>query len=41
MHRDGAMQAVVMRRGAIAGEDIDPKKMSITKVEDVITGEAH
>ena len=32
---------VVMRRGMIAAEDIDPKKMSIAEVEDVITGEAH
>jgi simple sugar transport system ATP-binding protein len=31
---------VVMRRGTIAAEDIDPKKMSIAEVEDVITGEA-
>ena len=32
---------VVMRRGAVVAEDIDPKKMSIAEVEDIITGEAH
>ncbi|NJM30744.1 MAG: sugar ABC transporter ATP-binding protein [Rhizobiales bacterium] len=32
---------VVMRRGTIAADDIDPKKMSIAEVEDVITGETH
>jgi simple sugar transport system ATP-binding protein len=32
---------VVMRRGTIVAENIDPKVMSIAEVEDVITGEAH
>lgn len=31
---------VVMRRSKIVAEDLDPKKMSIADVEDVITGEA-
>jgi simple sugar transport system ATP-binding protein len=30
---------IVMRRGKIAADDIDPKKTSITEVEHVITGE--
>ena len=32
---------VVMRRGAVVSEDIDPKKVSIAEVEDIITGEPH
>jgi simple sugar transport system ATP-binding protein len=32
---------VVMRRGTVVADNIDPKKMSIAEVEDVITGEAH
>lgn len=32
---------VVMRHGTVAADDIDPKKMSIAEVEDVITGGAH
>jgi simple sugar transport system ATP-binding protein len=32
---------VVMRRGAVVADDIDPKKLSIAEVEDVITGESH
>ena len=30
---------VVMRRGRIVADDIDPKRTSVAKVEDVITGE--
>ena len=32
---------VVMRRGTVVSEDIDPKKVSIAEVEDIITGEPH
>lgn len=32
---------VVMRRGTVVADDIDPKKMSIAEVEDIITGEGH
>lgn len=32
---------VVMRRGEVVADDIDPKKMSIAEVEDIITGEIH
>jgi simple sugar transport system ATP-binding protein len=32
---------VVMRRGKVVADDIDPKKMSIAEVEDIITGELH
>lgn len=31
---------VVMRRGKIVADDIDPKRTSVAEVEDVITGEA-
>ena len=30
---------VVMRRGTIVADDIDPRKKSIAEVEDIITGE--
>lgn len=32
---------VVMRRGTIVADDIDPKRVTIADVEDVITGETH
>jgi simple sugar transport system ATP-binding protein len=32
---------VVMRLGTVVADDIDPKKMSISEVEDIITGESH
>ena len=32
---------VVMRRGTVVADEIDPKKMSISEVEDIITGESH
>ena len=32
---------VVMRRGTVVADDIDPKKLSISDVEDIITGETH
>jgi simple sugar transport system ATP-binding protein len=31
----------VMRRGKVVADDIDPKKLSISEVEDIITGETH
>jgi simple sugar transport system ATP-binding protein len=30
---------VVMRRGKIVADDIDPRRTSVAEVEDVITGE--
>jgi len=30
---------VVMRRGRIVADDIDPKRTSVAEVEDVITGD--
>lgn len=32
---------VVMRRGTIVADDIDPKKKTIAEVEDIITGDMH
>ena len=32
---------VVMRRGTVVADDIDPKKKTIAEVEDIITGDMH